>query len=46
VVAGLLLIKPGLWTDLAGFGLGLLGFTLGGRRATVAMASPSSSATR
>lgn len=46
VLAGLLLIKPGVWTDLAGFGLGLLGFTLGGRRATVAIASPSSSATR
>jgi TRAP transporter 4TM/12TM fusion protein len=46
VLAGLLLIKPGIWTDLAGLGLGLLAFALGGRRATVPVASPSSTATR
>ena len=45
VLAGLLLIKPGIWTDLAGFGLGLLALALGGRRARVPIASPSSSPT-
>ncbi|MGH7312433.1 MAG: TRAP transporter permease, partial [Candidatus Rokuibacteriota bacterium] len=42
VLSGLLLIKPGLWTDLLGFGLALLALTLGGRRGTVPVASPSS----
>lgn len=45
VLAGLLLIKPGLWTDALGFSLALAALTLGERRTAVAATSPSRGST-
>lgn len=36
MVGGLLLVKPGLWTDLVGFSLALAALALGGQRRAVA----------
>lgn len=44
-LAGLLLIKPGLWTDLLGLGLVLLALALGGWRGVVPARSPSPTTT-
>jgi len=40
LIAGLLLVKPGLQTDLVGLGLGVIAFTLGAERAKVRAAVP------
>jgi TRAP transporter 4TM/12TM fusion protein len=40
LMAGLFLVKPGVWTDLAGLALGLMAFLLGARREASARPLP------